>query len=153
MVYVGILAQMINMVGQDPAALTFHFKGGKTHDELQRLRRRGMGEVNLEKKDPSSEPMDKTNGLIMADGNTAAALGSIFGGVQFAGWYPITPASSLAEALNDFAGSPQTRRRQTNLCNRTSGGRTCRAGHDTRRRLGGFTLDDLHFRPGCFLKD
>jgi 2-oxoglutarate ferredoxin oxidoreductase subunit alpha len=38
----------------------------------------------------------------MADGNTAAAIGSIFGGVQFAAWYPITPASSLAEALNDY---------------------------------------------------
>ena len=59
--------------------------------------------VNLEKKDPFYlEPMDKTHGLIMADGNTAAAVGSIFGGVQFAAWYPITPASSLAESLNDY---------------------------------------------------
>ncbi len=38
----------------------------------------------------------------MADGNTAGALGSIYGGVQFAGWYPITPASSLAESLIDY---------------------------------------------------
>ncbi len=38
----------------------------------------------------------------MADGNTAAAVGSIFGGVQFAAWYPITPASSLAESLIDY---------------------------------------------------
>ena len=38
----------------------------------------------------------------MADGNTAAALGAIFGGVQFAAWYPITPATSLAESLVDF---------------------------------------------------
>jgi 2-oxoglutarate ferredoxin oxidoreductase subunit alpha len=36
----------------------------------------------------------------MADGNTAGALGSIYGGVEFAAWYPITPASSLAEGLN-----------------------------------------------------
>jgi 2-oxoglutarate ferredoxin oxidoreductase subunit alpha len=43
--------------------------------------------------------MDKTEGYIMADGNTAGALGSIFGGVQFLAWYPITPASSLAEAI------------------------------------------------------
>jgi 2-oxoglutarate ferredoxin oxidoreductase subunit alpha len=46
----------------------------------------------------------------MADGNTAAAIGSIFGGVQFAAWYPITPASSLAEALNDYL--PQLRKRE-----------------------------------------
>jgi 2-oxoglutarate ferredoxin oxidoreductase subunit alpha len=35
----------------------------------------------------------------MADGNAAAALGAIYGGVQFASWYPITPASSVAEEL------------------------------------------------------
>jgi 2-oxoglutarate/2-oxoacid ferredoxin oxidoreductase subunit alpha len=54
--------------------------------------------------------MNKTDGLIMADGNTAAAIGSIFGGVQFAAWYPITPASSLAEALNDYL--PMLRKRE-----------------------------------------
>jgi 2-oxoglutarate/2-oxoacid ferredoxin oxidoreductase subunit alpha len=48
--------------------------------------------------------------LIMADGNTAAAVGSIFGGVQFAAWYPITPASSLAESLNDYL--PLLRKRE-----------------------------------------
>jgi 2-oxoglutarate ferredoxin oxidoreductase subunit alpha len=46
----------------------------------------------------------------MADGNTAAAIGSIFGGVQFTAWYPITPASSLAEALNDYL--PSLRKRE-----------------------------------------
>jgi 2-oxoglutarate ferredoxin oxidoreductase subunit alpha len=54
--------------------------------------------------------MDKTDGLIMADGNTSAALGAIFGGLQFAAWYPITPASSLAEALNEYL--PQLRKRE-----------------------------------------
>jgi 2-oxoglutarate ferredoxin oxidoreductase subunit alpha len=52
--------------------------------------------------------MDKTSGLIMADGNTAAALGAIYGGVQFVGWYPITPATSLAESLNEYL--PQLRK-------------------------------------------
>jgi 2-oxoglutarate ferredoxin oxidoreductase subunit alpha len=40
---------------------------------------------------------------IMTDGNTAGALGAIYGGFQFCGWYPITPATSLAESLNTFA--------------------------------------------------
>jgi 2-oxoglutarate ferredoxin oxidoreductase subunit alpha len=40
--------------------------------------------------------------------NTAAALGAIFGGVQFSAWYPITPASTLAESLNEFL--PQYRK-------------------------------------------
>jgi len=41
-----------------------------------------------------AEPMDKTSDLIMSDGNTAAAIGSVYGGVQFVGWYPITPATA-----------------------------------------------------------
>ena len=44
----------------------------------------------------------------MSDGNTAAALGAIFGGVQFSAWYPITPASTLAESLNEYL--PQYRK-------------------------------------------
>jgi 2-oxoglutarate/2-oxoacid ferredoxin oxidoreductase subunit alpha len=43
------------------------------------------------------------DGKIMVDGNTSAALGAIWGGVTFAAWYPITPASSLAEALTRYA--------------------------------------------------
>ncbi len=46
----------------------------------------------------------------MADGNMAGALGAIYGGVQFVGWYPITPATSLAESLNDYL--PQLRNRE-----------------------------------------
>jgi 2-oxoglutarate ferredoxin oxidoreductase subunit alpha len=52
--------------------------------------------------------MDATSEYIMTDGNTAAALGAIYGGVQFAAWYPITPASSLAESLNVYL--PQLRK-------------------------------------------
>ncbi len=39
-------------------------------------------------------------GRILVEGNTAAALGSVFGGVNLVSWYPITPSSSLADALN-----------------------------------------------------
>ena len=46
--------------------------------------------------------MNGTEGYILADGNTAAALGALYGGVQFAAWYPITPASSLAESINQY---------------------------------------------------
>jgi 2-oxoglutarate ferredoxin oxidoreductase subunit alpha len=46
--------------------------------------------------------MNETCDCVMTDGNTAAALGSIYGGVQFAAWYPITPASSLAETLLEY---------------------------------------------------
>jgi 2-oxoglutarate ferredoxin oxidoreductase subunit alpha len=43
-----------------------------------------------------------TDGKILIEGNTAAALGAVFGGVTFAAWYPITPSSSLAEALQNY---------------------------------------------------
>jgi 2-oxoglutarate ferredoxin oxidoreductase subunit alpha len=107
MVYVGALAQMIGIdLEKIYAALDFHFKGKKKPIDMNfNTVKAGAdwAKANLEKKDPFYlEPMNKTEGLIMADGNTAAAIGSIFGGLQFAAWYPITPASSLAEALNDY---------------------------------------------------
>src|SRR5579863_3497230 len=36
---------------------------------------------------------------IYIDGNSAAALGAVYGGATVAAWYPITPSSSLAEAF------------------------------------------------------
>ncbi|MEW6082970.1 MAG: 2-oxoacid:acceptor oxidoreductase subunit alpha [Chloroflexota bacterium] len=107
MVYVGILAQMIGIdLDTIQAALNFHFKGKQKPIDMNFNAVKAGAEwakSNLEKKDPFTlERMDKTEGLIMADGNTAAAIGSIFGGAQFVAWYPITPASSLAEAVNDY---------------------------------------------------
>ncbi len=115
MVYVGALAQMINMdMDKILAALTFHFKGKQKPIDMNFGAVKSGAEwakANLEKKDSYYlEPMNKTDGLIMADGNTAAALGSIFGGVQFVAWYPITPATSLAEGLNDYL--PKLRKRE-----------------------------------------
>jgi 2-oxoglutarate ferredoxin oxidoreductase subunit alpha len=39
-------------------------------------------------------------GLI--DGNSAAALGAVYGGASVCAWYPITPSSSLAEAFQKY---------------------------------------------------
>ena len=36
---------------------------------------------------------------IFIDGNSAAALGAVYGGATVCAWYPITPSSSLAEAF------------------------------------------------------
>ena len=48
------------------------------------------------------EPMDKTSGHILIDGNTASALGAVFAGATVGAWYPITPATSLMEAFKMF---------------------------------------------------
>ena len=113
MVYVGIVSQMMNIdMNGIFQALDFHFQGKSKPVELNcGVIRAGAdwAKSNLTKTDPFIfEPMEATEGWIMADGNTAAALGAIFGGVQFAAWYPITPASSLAESL--IAHLPQLRK-------------------------------------------
>ncbi len=43
------------------------------------------------------EPMNKTQGKILIEGNDAAALGALFGGVTVVAWYPITPSTSLVD--------------------------------------------------------
>jgi 2-oxoglutarate ferredoxin oxidoreductase subunit alpha len=45
------------------------------------------------------ERRDNVGNRIFVDGNTAAALGALYGGATVCAWYPITPSSSLAEAF------------------------------------------------------
>jgi len=42
---------------------------------------------------------DAVGDRVFIDGNSAAALGAVYGGATFCAWYPITPSSSLAEAF------------------------------------------------------
>jgi len=107
MVYVGAIAQLLGIdLNEIEAALKFHFKGKpKPVESNMRVVRAAAAWAaeHLVKTDPYHVVrMDKTSGLIMIDGNTAAALGAIYGGVSFAAWYPITPATSLADALNEY---------------------------------------------------
>ncbi len=113
MVYLGALAQLLAIPPERiEEALAFHF-GGR-----QRLIDQNSGVVRLayewtaahiDKRDPYRiEPLDLTDGKILITGNEAAALGAVFGGVGLASWYPITPSTSLIDALNDFL--PRLRR-------------------------------------------
>ena len=45
---------------------------------------------------------DGNKGKIITEGNTAAAIGAIYGGASVICWYPITPSSSLAEAMEYY---------------------------------------------------
>ena len=107
MVYVGILAQLIGIdLDLIYKAIDFHFKGkqnaiNSNFDVVKAAFE--WAQQNLVKEDAYFvEKMNGTDGYIMTDGNTAGALGSIYGGVQFVAWYPITPATSLAESLNEY---------------------------------------------------
>src|SRR4051794_28634189 len=57
-------------------------------------------EEHLVKRDPFCvERLNKTDGMVLIEGNAAAALGAMFAGVTVVSWYPITPSSSLPESL------------------------------------------------------
>ena len=84
MVYVGVLAQMIGIdMDKIYQALDFHFRGKSKPITLNFDVIKSAADwaaENLEKQDPYwVEPMDATHDFIMADGNTAAALGAIYG--------------------------------------------------------------------------
>ncbi|MGD8584347.1 MAG: 2-oxoacid:acceptor oxidoreductase subunit alpha [Chloroflexota bacterium] len=107
MVYLGALAQLLDIPpAQIEEALSFHFGGRQKlidqNAEVMRLAYEWTA-ANIEKRDPYRvAPLDRTAGKILITGNEAAALGAVFGGVGLASWYPITPSTSLIDALNDF---------------------------------------------------
>lgn len=49
------------------------------------------------------EKMNGNEDKILIDGNTATALGCIYGGATVAAWYPITPATSVMDNFKAFA--------------------------------------------------
>ena len=61
------------------------------------------------------ERLDKTEGQIVIDGNTAAGLGCMYAGATVGAWYPITPSTSLMDAFRNFCSryrvDPETGKR------------------------------------------
>ena len=51
---------------------------------------------------------DAVGDRIFIDGNSAAALGAVYGGATVCAWYPITPSSSLAEAFQKYCRKYRT---------------------------------------------
>jgi 2-oxoglutarate ferredoxin oxidoreductase subunit alpha len=105
--YVGIVAQLLGIELEAVAgALDTHFGGRQKPIEMNMgmvNRAAEWAEHNLEKRDPYRVARDhQTEGKILIEGNTAGALGAIYGGVSFASWYPITPASSFADAVREY---------------------------------------------------
>jgi len=122
MVYVGVFALLFGVaLDKIEEALKFHF------GNREALAEQNLGVIKMayewavekvDKKDPFLlEPLDKTKDQILITGNEAAALGAIFGGVTLTSWYPITPSTSLIDALNDFL--PELR------CNPDTGKANC----------------------------
>jgi len=107
MIYDGVLSQLLSIdMGQMEKALRKQLgKKQKAIDLNMGALKAGFdyAAANLTKQDPFVvQPMDKTQGLILIEGNAAAAIGCMMAGVTFVGWYPITPSSSLCESLIDY---------------------------------------------------
>jgi len=107
MIYVGVLGHLLS-IDEAEVERALEAQLGRKPKALE-LNRQAIqagwtwARENLEKRDPYRlERMDANTGKLLIDGNTAAALGALFGGVTVVTWYPITPSSSLVESLVGF---------------------------------------------------
>jgi 2-oxoglutarate ferredoxin oxidoreductase subunit alpha len=108
MVYVGALAYLFGIdMSVIKAVLedTFGKKPAVIESNLvcidagyQYLKEQGVKQ-NIARLEPIP---DGNKGKIITEGNTAAALGAIYGGASVICWYPITPSSSLAESMEYY---------------------------------------------------
>ena len=120
-VYVGVLAELLGISTEAlNKAVSSQFKGKTSAIELN-LKAIDLGKnyvkEEIEKKDPyfvKEIPSEKKQFFI--EGNEAAALGSLFGGAQLLAWYPITPSSSLAEAMMAWIPELRTNEEGESTC-------------------------------------
>jgi len=107
MVYVGVMAELLSIdVAEVEGAIRKQFRSKSKAAEIN-IRAMNAGRdyarSNLVKSDPFRvERMDRTRGMIIIDGNSAAALGAMFGGCTVVTWYPITPSTSLVEQMMEY---------------------------------------------------
>lgn len=105
MIYVGVVGHLLDIPEaaiEEGVKRQFQTKPKAWDVNLQAVAvGRRYAEQNLQKRDPFRlEPMTgATDGLVLVDGNQAAALGAIMGGCTVVAWYPITPSSSLCESV------------------------------------------------------
>lgn len=106
MAWVGAAARLlsIDLAEVDRAIGKAFAKKAKARDLNVAAARAGFeGAKGLPKRDPFViRRMEATAGKILVDGNQAAALGALFGGVTVVAWYPITPSTSLIDALQGY---------------------------------------------------
>ena len=107
MIYVGVVGHILHMDQKRvEAEVEQQFsKKAKARDLNLNAIRAGYewAATNLTKSDPFFIEVDhKTEGKIIIDGNSAAAMGALFAGVTVVTWYPITPSSSVVETLISY---------------------------------------------------
>jgi 2-oxoglutarate ferredoxin oxidoreductase subunit alpha len=105
-VYVGALAALLDIdLGVIETALSEQFASKPrlitaNHEALH------MGadyvKANLTPLGLRVEHAEAVGDRIFLEGNSAAALGAVYGGATVCAWYPITPSTSVAEAFMDY---------------------------------------------------
>ena len=107
MIYVGVVAKLLEIdMGEVEKAVRKQFAKKVKAANLNLAAVQAGYEyasANLVKKGAFYiQKMEKTQGKIIIDGNSAGALGCMFAGVTMVAWYPITPSSSLPEAVIEY---------------------------------------------------
>ncbi len=102
-IYVGALAHLIGIEESVLETLVREEFGSKVALIDSNLKALAMGrDAAAENLAPIGLRMrraDKVGDRIYVEGNSAAALGAVYGGATVCAWYPITPSTSLAEAF------------------------------------------------------
>ena len=107
MIYVGVVGQLLDMdFAEIEKAIKRQFAGKDSAIKTNLLaleKGRQWAKQNLVKKDGFvARRLNLTEDKILIDGNSAAAIGCLFGGVSVLTWYPITPSSSICEHLEAY---------------------------------------------------
>lgn len=107
-IYVGALSSLFEMefsILQESIEKQFKAKPKLAEPNIKALKM-GFDYAEQHYKDVCGiriRPSTKTHGSIMMDGNSATALGALYGGATVVGWYPITPSTSVVESFSKFA--------------------------------------------------
>jgi 2-oxoglutarate ferredoxin oxidoreductase subunit alpha len=106
-IYVGALSALIDMdVAAVEALIEEQFKGKeKLFAANKNALHLGRDWALLNLECPIGlrvQRADKVGDRIFMEGNSAAALGAVYGGASVCAWYPITPSSSLADAFTSY---------------------------------------------------
>jgi 2-oxoglutarate ferredoxin oxidoreductase subunit alpha len=103
-IYVGALSALLEIEPEAIAELIGELYKGKEALLKPNVQAMHMGRTYAQNELdwPLGIKVRRTNAVgekIFIEGNSAAALGCVYGGATVAAWYPITPSSSLAEAF------------------------------------------------------
>jgi 2-oxoglutarate ferredoxin oxidoreductase subunit alpha len=103
-VYVGALSALLEIEPEAIAELIGELYKGKEALLKPNVQAMHMGRTYAQNEldVPLGITVRRANAVgekIFIEGNSAAALGCVYGGATVAAWYPITPSSSLAEAF------------------------------------------------------